>query len=864
MKAKQYLLAALLLTGGQSAAFAVEKASVHHLSLNNYRLQTDTVKTDTLKADTVKADSVGVNKAIKKKHECCEDTTVKDHSKPYHKLVKKGGTCLEGMFRVRHIEKKWYWEVPDQLLGRLMLAVSRLVNVPQGFDKLPGEEVSHNSVYFEQRDSSTMLLRSYARSQVADPDDDIATLVDRSTVDPIVMMFNIVGDNPQNGDHLIEVTPLLTGDNAVAGFSNSAKTASGIGGQKNDRCFVDTVMAFPTNLEISTLRTYGVSGRLANTPAGSTGDVTLSMNTSLVLLPEVPMQPRLEDERVGYFVNSITKFEDEAQSSHHAIVSRYRLEPKDPKAYAAGKLVEPKKQIVYYIDPATPKKWIPYLKQGVDDWNIAFENAGFKNAIVAKEVPADGSVSPDDARYSFIRYLPSETENAYGPRIVDPRSGEIIEAHVCWYHNVMNLVRKWYIVQCGPLDKRAQKMKLDDKLMGQLIRFVSSHEVGHTLGLRHNMISSSFTPVEKLRDKAWVEKNGHTVSIMDYARFNYVAQPEDKVTEKGLFPRIGEYDKWAIKWGYQYRPEFKDPYQEKKALRSQVTAMLKDHPNMAYVGDEGRGQDPRSQTESLGDNNMKASVYGIKNLQRVMQNLEQWTQQPDGQYDDLREMHRAVKQQYQRYVGHVQRNIGGKLRNTIPGMKPYDFVPKAVQKEAIQWMGEYLMEPALWLYPQSIEDKIGVNAEDDLLTMARSGISLLLSPNTLASQYKDGVYPMDEYLSDVFATVWKPLNNKEEERNSFRRQLQRSYVMSLDRVLNNEPITSTVSTSPTMTMQRTTGGADSYAANSDAVLFAEQHLDKVESYLKQQPQDGSLNALHYKNLLLRIKKIREQYESRKK
>jgi hypothetical protein len=853
MMNRSITIAALLLMLAQSAV-----ALPRMLFAKN-----DTVKTDTVKVDTLKTDSVEVDKVVKKKHECCEDTTVKDHSKPYHKLVKKGGTCLEGMFRVRHIEKKWYWEIPDQLLGRLMLSVSRLVNVPQGFDKLPGEEVSHNSVYFEQRDSSTMLLRSYARTQVADPDDDISALVDRSTVDPIVMMFNIIGDNPDNGDHLIEVTPLLTGDNAVAGFNSSAKSASGIGGQKNDRCFVDTVMAFPTNIEISTLRTYGASGRLSNTPAGSTGDVTLSMNTSLVLLPEEPMKPRLEDERVGYFVNNITKFEDEAQSSHHAIVSRYRLEPKDPVAYAAGKLVEPKKQIVYYIDPATPKKWIPYLKQGVDDWNVAFENAGFKNAIVAKEVPADGSVSPDDARYSFIRYLPSETENAYGPRIVDPRSGEIIEAHVCWYHNVMNLVRKWYIVQCAPLDKRAQKMKLDDKLMGQLIRFVSSHEVGHTLGLRHNMISSSFTPVEKLRDKAWVEKNGHTVSIMDYARFNYVAQPEDKVGEKGLFPRIGDYDKWAIKWGYQYRPEFKNPYDEKKALRSQVSAMLKAHPNMSYVGDEGRGQDPRSQTESVGDNNMKASTYGIKNLQRVMQNLEQWTQQPDGQYDDLSEMHRAVRQQFQRYVGHVQRNILGRLHNTVPGMKPYDFVPKAQQKEAIQWVGDNVMEPALWLFPQSIEDKLGVNAEDELLSIARTGVSYLLSPNLLANQYRDGVYPLEEYLSDVFATVWKPLNNKEEKRNIFRRQLQRYYILSLDRVLNNVTMTSTSST-PTMTVSRTTGGPDTPAANSDAVLYVEQHLDKVESYLKQQPQDGSLNALHYKNLLLRIKKIREQYESGKK
>ena len=238
---------------------------------------------------------------------------------------------------------------------------------------------------------------------------------------------------------------------------------------------------------------------------------------------------------------------------------------------------------------------------------------------------------------------------------MDPRSGEIIESHICWYHNVMNLVRKWYITQCGPLDKRAQTMQLPDKLMGELIRFVSSHEVGHTLGLRHNMIASSATPVEKLRDKKWVEANGHTVSIMDYARFNYVAQPEDGVSERGLFPRINVYDKWAIKWGYQYRPEFKDPWKEAKQLRTEVSEALRRDHRLAYCGDEGRGQDPRSQTESLGDDNMKASDYGIKNLKRVVANLEKWTAQPDGQYDDLEEMHKSVRSQFARYCLHVQR-----------------------------------------------------------------------------------------------------------------------------------------------------------------------------------------------------------------
>ena len=465
----------------------------------------------------------------------------------YETLLKKGGSYEKGVFNVRHIEKKWYFEISDDMLDRMFLAVSRYVSVPQDFDKFPGEEISDHAIYFEKYDDKTLFLRAYTKSKVAADGNDIATVLDRSTNNPIIAKFDVIGKDSVTGARLIDVTNLFMQDNMVCGL----RGVQGVGGLQADRTFIDTIKTFPINIEVSTLRTYTEGARSARpgaapAPAPTQGNfMTFTINTSIVLLPETPMQPRLQDERVGYFVKNITKFSDSAPSERTAIISRYRLEPKDPKAYKAGKLVEPKKQIVYYIDPATPKKWVPYLMQGINDWNTAFEAAGFKNAIVAKECPADGSISPDDARYCFLRYLPSETENAYGPHIIDPRSGEIIESHICWFHNVMNLLKKWYTVQCGPLDKRLKDGKIDDKLMGQLIRFVSSHEVGHTLGLRHNMGASFATPVEKLRDKAWVEKNGHTASIMDYARFNYVAQPEDGINEKGLFPRINDYDKWA-------------------------------------------------------------------------------------------------------------------------------------------------------------------------------------------------------------------------------------------------------------------------------------------------------------------------------
>ena len=786
--------------------------------------------------------------------DCCVDTTVNSKDDPYLKIVKEGGSVREGLFAVRHIKDDWYLEVPDSLLGRMMLAVTRFTSVPQEFKMVTGEEVNRSAVYFEQYGEKTIFLREYVQSQYAKPEDRIAISLKQSTIDPIVWKFDVIGRNPETNAQLINVTKWLMGENKVTNFSSWDRTLVGIGSLQTDRTFIDTIKTYPINVEIASLRTYSMnSGRI---PASKTGSATLSLNTSLVLLPRDPMQPRYADERVGYFNSKITEFSDNETANHEAIIMRYRLEPKDPAAYKAGKLGEPKKPIVFYIDPATPKKWAKYLKLGIEDWQKAFEEAGFKNAIVAKDWPEnDSTMSIDDARFSVLRYLPSETENAYGPRIVDPRSGEIIEAHICWYHNVMNLVKKWYMVQCGPLDKRAQKMEFCDELMGQLIRFVSSHEVGHSLGLRHNMIASQATPVEKLRDKAWVEKYGHTASIMDYARFNYVAQPEDNISEKGLFPRINDYDKWAIKWGYQYRPEFKDPAKEKKVLRAEVTKMLTGNRRLWWSGDEGKGTDPRSQSEDLGDNQMRANDYGLKNLQRVMAHIEEWTAQSDGQYDDLDFIHRAVRAQYQRYVNHVQKYLFSKYVNNVPGEKPYDIVPRELQREAIDWLARNVLEAPLWLYPKNVVGKLGVDYADEIRNRQQTIIAMMLSPNAImnlqSSQYaSEKAYSVDEYFNDIFDAVWKPLSDKDEENNSFRRLQQRSYVDFLGMAINGSTGSDGLNTS--------------MAQRSDAVLYIEMHLDKVENYLKNVSQQPStLNALHYKDLLLRVKKIRERHESGK-
>ena len=787
------------------------------------------------------------NDTIAVQSDCCVDSTAEKKESPYEKLIKEGGSIQKGLFTVRHIKDDWYLEVPDSLLGRMLLAVTRFTSTPQGFKMFSGEEVNRSAIYLEQYGEKTIFLREYVQSQYAKPDDRIAISLKQSTADPIVAKFEVIGRNSDTGGQLINVSKFLLTDNKVSGFTSSDRTILSIGSIQTDRTFIDTIKTYPINLEIQALRTYAMNSS-AKVPASNTGSVTLALNTSIVMLPKVPMKARYFDDRVGYFNNRITEFSDEQQTpKHEAIISRYRLEPKDVSAYKAGKLVEPKKQIVYYIDPATPKKWVKYLKMGINDWNVAFEAAGFKNAIVAKDWPEnDTTMSLDDARFSVLRYLPSETENAYGPRIVDPRSGEIIEAHICWYHNVMNLVKKWYMTQCGPLDKRAQQMDFPDELMGQLIRFVSSHEVGHSLGLRHNMMASQATPVEKLRDKAWVEKYGHTSSIMDYARFNYVAQPEDNISEKGLFPRINDYDKWAIKWGYQYRPEFKDPVKEKKVLREEVTKVLKDNRRLWWNGDEGKGTDPRSQTEDLGDNQMKANAYGMKNLQRVMQNLQKWTAQPDGEYEDLSEMHRAVRAQYQRYVNHVQRYLGGRYTNNAPGQKPYDFLSRDVQREAVAWLGKYVLEAPLWLYPEEVVSKLGIDAADEIRNRQSTLIAMMVSSGLLFTLHNNAIratypYPVNEYLDDVFALVWKPLNDANGLQNDYRRQQQRTYVDFLGSLLN-----------PSKDKE---SSFDTKILRSDVMLYAEQHLGKIENWLTTQPDDA-----HNKNLLLRIKKIRNKYD----
>ena len=561
----------------------------------------------------------------------------------------------QGLFSVAHNEKDWFLEIPDTLLGRRILAVTRFAANTMGAGEYGGEEVNDVMLYWEKAPNGNLLLRVDVVNVEAPEADAIAQAVRVSSENPIVASFKPEKE-ASAGTTRIKANSLFEGDLQVFSLSAATKKQYNLGGVKADASFVESMRTYPINTEVTVTKTFsynqpqgGAAGpaRASSLPAGrEAGVVTMVLNTSFLLLPEVPMQQRWFDARVGYFAGGYTHFSDEQQGVETVrYITRWRLEarPEDVEKQKRGELVEPIKPIVYYIDPATPKQWRPYLIAGVNDWQVAFEQAGWKNAIRAEEWPENAEelgMSMEDARFSVIRYLASPVANAYGPNVHDPRSGEILESHIGWYHNVMTLVHDWYQVQAAAVDPRARSFKFSDELMGDLIRFVSSHEVGHTLGLRHNKGSSSFTPVEKLRDKAWVEANGHTVSIMDYARFNYVAQPEDNIEKAGLYPRINLYDKWAIEYGY--KPTYlSSPKEDHLWWNKEIIARLEAEPRL-WFGGEGNDQDPRAQSEDLGDDAVAASEYGIQNLQRIIGQLPAWNTEEANMYTNLNRMYDAV------------------------------------------------------------------------------------------------------------------------------------------------------------------------------------------------------------------------------
>lgn len=718
--------------------------------------------------------------------------------KPYREVITAKAKTDRGLFTVHKLEDRYYFEIPDTLLDREILVVNRISKSAAGmrnfFFGFAGDQIGSNVIRFEKGPNNKLFLRKVSFDEFSrDSSQPMFNAVKNSNIQPIAASFDIKVSPTDSNGTVIDFTDYIAGDNDVLNFSGSAKNAFQVGAFQSDKSYINTVRSYPLNIEIKTVKTYGKgsAGSLPGLPGARPAqnvNFTLELNSSLVALPKLPAKHRFFDERVGYFVRRYTDFDANPQGVKDiSMIVRWKLEPKpeDIDRYLQGELVEPQKQIVYYIDPATPKKWVPYLIQGVNDWQVAFEKAGFKNAIIAKMAPTpaeDSTWSLEDARYSAIVYKPSTIANASGPNVHDPRSGEILESHINWYHNVMNLLRNWYFIQCAPTDPRARKMAFDDALMGQLIRFVSSHEVGHTLGLRHNFGSSSSIPVEKLRDKAWVEANGHTPSIMDYARFNYVAQPEDNITEKGLFPRIGVYDIWAIEWGYRWFPDAKTAEEEKPILNRLVIEKLKD--KRYWFGTESNPDDPRSQNEDLGDNAMKAGAYGIKNLQRIVPNLMEWTQEANEGYENLSDLYSEVTTQFGRYLGHVTKNIGGiyETPKTVEQQGPvFEYTPKPVQQEAMAFLGKQIFSTPTWLLNADILDRIG-NTGISVVSARQEAVLLrLISTNTISKLLNmeadrgAAAYRAVDMLFDLKQTVWSELKTRKPI-DIYRRNLQKSFV----------------------------------------------------------------------------------------
>ena len=716
-------------------------------------------------------------------------------------------TVTDGLVGVSHHEKDWYFDVPDSLLGRRILAVTRFVNHTSGASEYGGEMLQSQMIYWEKASNGNLLLRVDPYTVHADGDDEIARAVRASSENPIIASLKPEKKSAP-GCTRVKVTSLFEGDTQAFSLSSRSKRAYNLGNLKGDASFIESIRTYPINTEVTVTKTYtyslpqggagGPARMSAILPAGlEAGVVTLVLNTSMVLLPEVPMQPRLSDARVGYFADGYTQFSDEQQAVERVrFIARWRLEarPEDVEKQKRGELVEPVKPIVYYIDPATPKQWRPYLIAGVNDWQKAFEQAGWKNAIRAEEWPEDNpDMSMEDARFSVIRYLASSTANAYGPNVHDPRSGEILESHIGWYHNVMTLVHDWYQVQVGAVDPRARSFKYDDELMGDLIRFVSSHEVGHTLGLRHNMGSSSFTPVEKLRDKEWVEKHGHTVSIMDYARFNYVAQPEDGIGKDGLYPRINTYDKWAIEYGYKPTP-FKTAKEDHLYWNKVIIDRLNAQPEL-WFGGEGSDSDPRAQREDLSDDAVAASNYGLTNLKRIIGQLPEWNAEEANQYENLSRMYTSLTGQYNRYLGHVSANIGGRFvtNHSIEqaGVDKYAPVPKERQKRALNWLNDNLFRKPSWLVAEPWIFNLTDRPDTYLYTLVNNVVSAsnLLNIQKLSrmeqfTTYGSDNYAPQEYLDDLAGMIFEELY-KGRATDSYRRYLQRRYVTVALEVVNS-------------------------------------------------------------------------------
>jgi hypothetical protein len=775
----------------------------------------------------------------------------KNDPKPYDKVITKDAKSDVGLFTVHTLDDKYYYEIPDSLFNREMLMVTRISKTASGLGFGGGKQ--NEQVLRWEKKGKKVIVRVVSYNVVAADSLPVSEAVVNSNFEPVLYTFPIKAFSKDSTSTVIDATPLFEKDVKSLGLPSFRRKPYQITRLESDKSFIENIKSYPRNIEARHVKTYTAGRPPSNS---STGSVSIEINNSMVLLPDNPMKRRYFDERVGWFTSSQTDYGQEDQKSKRLeFLDRWRLEVKeeDMAAFNRGELVIPKKQIVYYIDRATPVKWRKYIKQGIEDWQVAFEAAGFKEAIIAMDPPTveeDPEWSPEDARYSVVRYLASPIPNANGPHVSDPRTGEILESDINWYHNVMSLLRGWFFVQTAAINPDAQSPQFKDEVMGRLIRFVSSHEVGHTLGLPHNMGSSVAYPVEKLRDAAFTKEFGTAPSIMDYARFNYVAQPGDEGV--ALMPDIGTYDKYSISWGY--RPIFGKTAEEEKPI---LNGWIMEHAGdpMYRFGHQQAGDvvDPSSQTEDLGDDAMLASSYGIKNLKRIVPNLIEWTTEAGEDYDDLQEMYGHVISQYNRYMGHVSNNIGGVYENYKAADQPgavYTAVPKDIQKEAMQFIQDNLFTTQDWLIDKTIFDRIeftgSVERVRSIQVRSLNNIMSLgkMQRLTEAHTYDNETYSLPNMMSDLRKGIWSELRTGRKI-DTYRRNLQRAHIDRLGQMMTigNQ---SGRSFSPYVKMTAVN------TSQSDIRAVVRAELKSLRSSLRASRGADTLSRMHIADALERI------------